>query len=64
MRPARPSMGPAFQGVNLVQRNFTTGGANDDHGHGTHCAGTIFGQDVENLRIGVARLARPLLLRA
>ncbi len=45
----------AFQGVNLEQRNFTTEGDNDQHGHGTHCAGTIFGQDVGGHRIGVAR---------
>ncbi len=46
---------PAFQGVELVRRNFTTEGDDDLNGHGTHCAGTIFGQDVDNLRIGVAR---------
>jgi subtilisin family serine protease len=45
----------AFQGVNLVRKNFTTEGDDDGHGHGTHCAGTIFGRDVGNLRIGVAR---------
>ena len=45
----------AFQGVNLVRRNFTAEGDDDGHGHGTHCAGTIFGRDVGNLRIGVAR---------
>ncbi|MGH9370645.1 MAG: S8 family peptidase [Vicinamibacterales bacterium] len=46
---------PAFAGVQLVRRNFTTGGDDDEHGHGTHCAGTIFGRDVSNTRIGVAR---------
>jgi subtilisin family serine protease len=46
---------PAFQGVDLVQKNFTSGPDDDQHGHGTHCAGTIFGQDVGDLRIGVAR---------
>lgn len=49
---------PAFDGVNLVRRNFTSEGEDDGHGHGTHCAGTIFGQNVEingtNTRIGVA----------
>jgi subtilisin family serine protease len=46
---------PAFAGVQLVQRDFTSGGsANDTNGHGTHCAGTIFGRDVGGLRIGVA----------
>lgn len=46
---------PAFSGVNLVQRNFTTEGDNDQNGHGTHCAGTIFGKDIDGSRIGVAR---------
>ncbi len=46
---------PAFAGVNLVQKNFTTESENDLDGHGTHCAGTIFGKDVEGTRIGVAR---------
>jgi len=45
----------AFQGVELVRKNFTAEGDDDGHGHGTHCAGTIFGRDVGNLRIGVAR---------
>lgn len=46
---------PAFNGVRLVQQNFTTEDGNDLHGHGTHCAGTIFGQDVNGVRIGIAR---------
>lgn len=46
---------PAFVGMNIVQKNFTQGSDNDTHGHGTHCAGTIFGQDVNGTRIGVAR---------
>jgi subtilisin family serine protease len=45
----------AFQGVQLVRRNFTQGPDDDQHGHGTHCAGTVFGRDVNGLRIGVAR---------
>lgn len=44
----------AFAGMNLVRKNFTTGSDDDEHGHGTHCAGTIFGRPVNNLRIGVA----------
>ncbi len=45
----------AFNGVDLVTKDFTTsGGAHDDNGHGTHCAGTIFGRDVNGTRIGVA----------
>lgn len=51
---------PAFGGVTLVRRDFTpedgdVDGGVDDEGHGTHCAGTIFGRDVAGQRIGVAR---------
>lgn len=46
---------PAFAGVQLVQEDFTGEGNGDTHGHGTHCAGTIFGRDVSGMRIGVAR---------
>ncbi|WP_438029176.1 S8 family peptidase [Sorangium sp. So ce233] len=46
---------PAFQGVTLVQRDFSGSGNGDRDGHGTHCAGTIFGRDVDGTRIGVAR---------
>lgn len=45
---------PAFAGVQLEQRNFTDGPDDDVHGHGTHCAGTVFGRDVDGSRIGVA----------
>lgn len=45
---------PAFAGVQLEQRNFTDAPAEDQHGHGTHCAGTIFGRPVNGRRIGVA----------
>lgn len=44
----------AFQGINLIRRNFTNEGDDDTHGHGTHCAGTIFGREVQGQRIGVA----------
>lgn len=43
-----------FQGVQLERRNFTQGPDDDQNGHGTHCAGTIFGREVDGLRIGVA----------
>lgn len=47
---------PAFRGITLIQENFTPDPDGDDrHGHGTHCAGTIFGRDVDGERIGVAR---------
>ncbi len=53
---------PAFAGVDLVQKNFTTESDNDLDGHGTHCAGTIFGRDVDNTRIGVARNIKRALI--
>jgi subtilisin family serine protease len=46
---------PAFQGVQLVEKDFSGSGNGDQQGHGTHCAGTIFGRDVGGNRIGVAR---------
>jgi hypothetical protein len=46
---------PAFLGVTLVQEDFTGEGIGDRNGHGTHCAGTIFGRDVDGQRIGIAR---------
>lgn len=46
---------PAFSGVQIIQKDFTGEGDGDSNGHGTHCAGTIFGRDVEGKRIGVAR---------
>ena len=45
---------PAFAGVSLVRKNFTTASDDDQHGHGTHCAGTIFGRSIDGTRIGVA----------
>jgi subtilisin family serine protease len=45
---------PAFAGVELVEHDFSGDGNGDRQGHGTHCAGTIFGRDV-GMRIGVAR---------
>ena len=45
----------AFESVTLIRQNFTTDADDSDtHGHGTHCAGTIFGRDVDGTRIGVA----------
>lgn len=45
---------PAFQGVHVVEKDFTGEGNGDINGHGTHCAGTIFGRNVNGVRIGVA----------
>jgi subtilisin family serine protease len=54
---------PAFAGVQLVQKNFTDDpNPNDTHGHGTHCAGTIFGRDVNGTRIGIARGVKKALI--
>jgi len=53
---------PAFDGVDLIRQNFTTAEDDDVHGHGTHCAGTIFGRDVDGTRIGVARGVRRALI--
>lgn len=45
---------PVFAGVTIERRNFTSEVDDDINGHGTHCAGTIFGQDFDGTRIGVA----------
>ena len=44
----------AFQGAIVTQQDFTGEGNGDQVGHGTHCAGTIAGRDVDGYRIGVA----------
>ncbi|MHC1999590.1 S8 family peptidase [Methylobacterium sp. CM6241] len=44
----------AFTGMKLVEADFSGSGNGDRNGHGTHCAGTIFGRDV-GTRIGIAR---------
>ncbi len=43
-----------FSGLNMETKNFTTDPDDDLDGHGTHCAGTIFGRPVDGHRIGVA----------
>ena len=53
---------PAFVGVGLETRDFTGDGMDDVQGHGTHCAGVIFGRDVEGRRIGIARGVRRALI--
>lgn len=45
---------PAFQGVTLVEEDFSGSGNGDRQGHGTHVAGTVFGRAVNDTRIGVA----------
>jgi len=53
---------PAFAELDLVQKDFTGSGHGDAVGHGTHCAGTIFGRDVDGVRIGVARRVSRVLI--
>ena len=53
---------PAFDGLNPIRVNFTDEADEDVDGHGTHCAGTIFGQDVDGRRIGIARGVREPLI--
>ena len=53
---------PAFWGVDLVQKDFTGLGNGDHDGHGTHCAGTFFGRDVDGVRIGIARGVQTALI--
>jgi subtilisin family serine protease len=44
----------AFEGVKLIQKDFTGEGNGDAHGHGTHVAGTIFGRTGQGPRYSVA----------
>jgi subtilisin family serine protease len=44
-----------FKKKDLIEKDFTGEGNGDRDGHGTHCAGTIFGGDVGGIRIGIAR---------
>lgn len=53
---------PAFAGVTLTQKDFSGDGDGDRQGHGTHCAGTIFGRDVDGTRIGIARGVTDVLI--
>ena len=47
---------PAFDHVRerIVQENFTDEESEDLDGHGTHCAGSLFGGVVDGVRLGVA----------
>lgn len=54
---------PAFTGIELVRKNFTSESDDDQHGHGTHCAGTIAGRKIDGkFRIGVAPGVKKLLI--
>ncbi len=52
----------AFRDVDLVERDFTGYGNGDVDGHGTHCAGILFGRNVDGVRIGVAPGIRRALI--
>jgi subtilisin family serine protease len=52
----------AFTGIEIVEQDFTGEGNGDQNGHGTHCAGTICGRDVNGTRIGIARGVKRLLI--
>ncbi|HEY6174519.1 MAG TPA: S8 family serine peptidase [Kofleriaceae bacterium] len=45
----------AFAELAIEEKDFTGEGNGDSNGHGTHCASTIFGRDVDHTRIGIAR---------
>ena len=45
---------PAFPPGKVEEKDFVEGGPGDPNGHGTHCAGTVAGADVDGTRIGVA----------
>ncbi len=53
---------PAFKGIVLNVEDFTGTGKQDGNGHGTHCAGTIFGRNVDDRRIGIARGVKKALI--
>jgi subtilisin family serine protease len=53
---------PAFADIDITEADFSGDGNGDRCGHGTHCAGTIFGRDVDGNRIGVARGVRSVLI--
>jgi len=44
----------AFSGIELVEKDFTGEGNGDVNGHGTHVAGTIFGQSENGIQYSVA----------
>jgi subtilisin family serine protease len=53
---------PAFNGVTITEQDFSGSGNGDHRGHGSHCAGTIFGRDVDGKRIGIARGVKRALI--
>lgn len=60
--PNHAAFAPIREAIISKRRNFSNGKDDDVNGHGTHCAGTIFGRDVEKVRIGVARGVTEVLI--
>jgi subtilisin family serine protease len=52
----------AFSGTEIVTKNFTQEANEDTDGHGTHCAGIIFGRPVDGCNIGTAPGVRKALI--
>jgi subtilisin family serine protease len=52
----------AFRGIQFIEKDFTGEGNGDRDGHGTHVAGTIFGQMTQGLRYSVAPGIRRALI--
>lgn len=53
---------PAFADMDLIEEDFTGEGNGDQQGHGTHCAGIMFGRDVNGKRIGIATGVKKALI--
>ncbi|REG45533.1 subtilase family protein [Paraburkholderia sp. BL6669N2] len=53
---------PVFDDIDVIEKDFTGEGVVDVDGHGTHCAGTIFGHDVSGTRIAVAPGVKRVLI--
>ena len=52
----------ARPGLQIISQDFTGTGIEDTNGHGTHCAATVFGGDVQGTRIGIAPGVRRALI--
>lgn len=52
--PAFKNVAAGFEDVSIVEEDFSGDGIGDPNGHGTHCAGTIFGRPIDGVRIGIA----------
>jgi subtilisin family serine protease len=52
----------AFRGLRITQCDFTGEGEGDPDGHGTHCAGTIAGREINGCRYAVAPGVEELLV--